>query len=193
MAAMLVFSGVLAVASWLFGLVQFTAMSPKKIASLVVAAAAIGAASSMVFPLEARSGESKVEASNGIDWKPWSEEAVEAALAEGRPVFVDFTADWCLTCKVNEKNAIDTDSVREAIATYDVATFKADWTNPDERIREKLAEFGQAGVPFYLVYSPAPSGRDQSDRDQSDRAEPLGEVITAESLVEAFEDAAGDL
>ncbi|MFP4599072.1 MAG: thioredoxin family protein [Persicimonas sp.] len=184
MAAMLVFSGVLGLAAWLYGLVQFKAWSPKKAAAVLAAVAAIGGTGAFIFPLDASSPGStaQVDTADGIDWQPWSEQAVQAALDEGQPVFVDFTADWCLTCKVNEKNAIDTDPVREAIARHDVATFKADWTNPDERIRKKLAEYGKAGVPFYLVYSP----------ERPDQANPLPEVITSKTLVEAIDDAAGD-
>jgi thiol:disulfide interchange protein DsbD len=115
-----------------------------------------------------------------IEWRTWSQQAVQNELAKGRPVFVDFTADWCLTCKVNERNAIDTEVVHQAMDEHDVAMFKADWTNPDEKIRAKLSEYGKAGVPFYLMYSPA----------NPERAEPLPEVITSETVVEAFEHAA---
>jgi thiol:disulfide interchange protein DsbD len=184
MAAMLVFSGVLGVAAWLFGLVQFKSMSKQKIAALIIAAGLVGSAAGYIFPLQASSDTAnQIEASGDIDWKTWSEEAVQAELDQGRPVFVDFTADWCLTCKVNERNAIDTEPVHEAVAAYDVAMFKADWTNPDERIREKLAEFGRAGVPFYLVYSP----------DRPKQGQPMPDVITSKMLVEAFKKAAGDI
>jgi thiol:disulfide interchange protein DsbD len=186
MAAMLRFTAVLGLAAWIVGLVQFQQFSARKIAALAVAVAALATAGYLAFPLKiappdsASGGESGVEKSGGIVWRDWSEEAVAAALKAGRPVFVDFGADWCLTCKVNEKNAIETDPVREAIAEYDVATFYADWTNPDERIRKKLAEYGKAGVPFYLVYSP----------DNPAEGVPLPEVLTSEMLVEAFAEAA---
>ena len=88
----------------------------------------------------------------------WSEEAVAKALAEGRPVFVDFTADWCLTCKFNERTVLASSRVREAFEARGVEFLVADWTRRDEDIRRKLAEFGKAGVPMYLLYSPdAPS------------------------------------
>jgi len=102
------------------------------------------------------------EARNGMNvdsrWAPYSEENVAAVLAEGRPAFVVFTADWCITCKVNEKTVLERTAIREAFAAGGHALFKADWTRRDETIRRKLAEFGRAGVPLYLVYSPdAPS------------------------------------
>ena len=85
-------------------------------------------------------------------WQPYSEEAVRAALAAGRPAFVDFTADWCITCQVNERAVLAHPRVREAFRRADVALFVADWTRRDETIRRKLAEFGRAGVPLYLYY-----------------------------------------
>ncbi|QDG50144.1 DUF255 domain-containing protein [Persicimonas caeni] len=181
MAMMLVFSAVLGVAAWLWGLVQFNTWTQRKALAVVAAVASIAVAGVYTFPLEANASAERPRAVSGsIDWKPWTEEAVAAELDKGRPVFVDFTADWCLTCKVNEKNAIDTEPVRQAIAEHDVAMFKADWTNPDERIRKKLAEYGKAGVPFYLMYSP----------DRPGEAKPLPEVITSTMLVEAFSEAA---
>ncbi len=92
-------------------------------------------------------------------WMPYSEAAVEEALLAGRPAFVVFTADWCITCQVNEKTVLERESVRNAFAAGDFALFKADWTRRDEGIRTKLAEFGRAGVPLYLVYSPDAPGQ----------------------------------
>src|SRR5690606_38421148 len=84
----------------------------------------------------------------------WSERAVAEALAEGRPVFVDFTADWCLTCKFNERTVLASRRVREAFEARGVEFLIADWTRRDEDIRQKLAEHGKAGVPLYLLYAP---------------------------------------
>ena len=82
----------------------------------------------------------------------WSPERVAQLRAEGRTIFVDFTADWCITCKVNERGALAGDRVREAFAADDVAVLVADWTNADPVITQGLAEFGRNGVPLYLVY-----------------------------------------
>ena len=65
---------------------------------------------------------------------------------------MDFTADWCITCKVNERGALAGERVREAFAAADVAVLVADWTNADPVITKGLAEFGRNGVPLYLVY-----------------------------------------
>ncbi|MDP3858636.1 MAG: protein-disulfide reductase DsbD family protein [Stagnimonas sp.] len=82
----------------------------------------------------------------------WSAEKVRALRAEGRSVFVDFTADWCITCKVNERGALASDTVREAFEREQVAVLVADWTSADPAITKGLAEFGRNGVPLYLVY-----------------------------------------
>ncbi len=87
-------------------------------------------------------------------WQPWSQSAVDAALAKGQPVFVDFTAAWCLSCKVNERVALGTDAVKKAFTDKNVALFKADWTHSDPEISKTLQKFNRDGVPLYLVYSP---------------------------------------
>ncbi len=86
--------------------------------------------------------------------EPWSEEAVARAQAAGHPVFVDFTADWCLTCKVNEAGAINRESVRTAFRKAGVVEFVGDWTNGDPAITRFLDSRARAGVPLYLWYEP---------------------------------------
>lgn len=185
MGAVLMFVGTLGIAAWLFGLVQFASWSPRKAMTLAVAIILLGIAGSLAFPLSvarapSRISDSSTTAADGIQWEEWSDEAVQAAVADGRPVFVDFGADWCLTCLANQKNAIETAAVREAIEKYNVVPFYADWTNPDEKIRLKLAEHGKAGVPFYLVYSP----------NGPAKGKPMPEVLTSNMLVKAFAEAA---
>lgn len=186
MIGVLIFTTVLGMAAWIFGLVQFNQWSAQKVGAMLLIVALLAGGATLAFPLKPAPADSRPAQSqellvNGeLNWIPWSDEAVQAALRDGQPVFVDFGADWCLTCKVNQKNAIETDPVRQAVARHNVATFYADWTNPDERIRLKLAEYGKAGVPFYLVYSPA--------SPQTGR--PLPEVLTADMLVTALAEAA---
>jgi thiol:disulfide interchange protein len=79
---------------------------------------------------------------------------VQAQLATGHPAFVYFTADWCLTCKVNEAAAIDRSEVRRAFHKSDVAVFAGDWTDGDPGITRFLESRGRAGVPLYLWYEP---------------------------------------
>jgi len=84
----------------------------------------------------------------------WSEAKAASDVAQGRPVFVYFTADWCLTCKVNEASAIDRDEVRAAFKVAGVKVLAGDWTNGDPVITRFLETHGRAGVPFYLWYAP---------------------------------------
>lgn len=112
--------------------------------------------------------------------QPWDEAAVTAALAAGQPVFVDFTADWCLTCKFNERTVLSREDVRQAFMKHNVAFFVADWTRRDVRITTKLAEHGRAGVPMYLVLSPG----------APDKPEVLNELLTADSVIQAVQRAA---
>jgi thiol:disulfide interchange protein/DsbC/DsbD-like thiol-disulfide interchange protein len=84
----------------------------------------------------------------------WSPQAVQAELAAGRSVFVNFTADWCVTCKVNEATVFARDDVRALFAEGKAVYLVADWTSRDSRIAAALREHGRIGVPLYLVYHP---------------------------------------
>lgn len=86
-------------------------------------------------------------------WEEWSPEKVQALREEGRPVYIDFTARWCLTCQVNKRVYSDPALVR-LFQKYDVATLKADWTNHNPAIGDALAEFGRNAVPFNVLYLP---------------------------------------
>jgi thiol:disulfide interchange protein len=90
-------------------------------------------------------------------WQPWSADAVQHALAAGQPVFVDFTASWCLSCQVNERVALDRPEVVQAFAAANVALFRADWTREDPAITQALTDLGRSGVPVYALYTPGQS------------------------------------
>ncbi|OJY68619.1 MAG: thiol:disulfide interchange protein [Sphingobium sp. 66-54] len=96
----------------------------------------------------------KVAAGEGLAGEPFSEAKLAALRGANKPVFLYFTADWCLTCKVNEANAIDTDAVRDAFEKGGVATMVGDWTNADPAISRFLEANGRSGVPLYLYYAP---------------------------------------
>lgn len=116
---------------------------------------------------------------DGIAWIPFSRDEIASQLAKGRPVFIDFTAEWCLTCKFNERAVIDTPEVREVIDRLGIAMLKGDWTNSDPSIGEFLREHGRVGVPFYILYSPA----------NPDDPQPLPELLTKPMLIKAMEKA----
>lgn len=105
-------------------------------------------------------------------------EVIAGHRAEGKHVFVDFTAEWCITCKVNKRVAINTAAVQEAFKANNVEFVTADWTNEDPSITKVLAEFGRSGVPFYLLY-PA---------DTSKPPLRFGDgILTAGNILEAIE------
>ena len=90
-------------------------------------------------------------------WQPWSRARVAEALASGRPVFVDFTAAWCVSCQANKRLVLERDAVLSAMAQRAVVRLKADWTNRDPAITAELARYGRNGVPLYLLHAPGQS------------------------------------
>ncbi len=115
------------------------------------------------------------------DIQAWSPERVATLQAQGKPVFVNFTAAWCITCLANERVALSRQEVKDAFARLGVTYLKADWTNRDSRIAQALAEQGRAGVPLYLFYPARKDGQ----------AEILPQLLTPDAVIAAAERAAG--
>jgi thiol:disulfide interchange protein len=113
------------------------------------------------------------------DWQPYDAAEVAKLRASGRPLLVNFTASWCLTCLVNERNAFADAAVQEVFRTKGVALMKGDWTNRDPAITRALTAFGRAGVPLYLVYNSKPGA-----------SEPviLPQLLTSSIVAGAFAD-----
>ena len=136
-------------------------------------AAVLAIAAALVLPTV----ESAPAAEQGvIPARPFTEATLAAARASGKPVFVWFTADWCLSCKVNESVAIERDATRDAFRKAGVVAIEGDWTRRDPAITRFLTAHGAAGVPLYLWY-PAGGGE----------AQQLPQVLTPDSLVELAE------
>ena len=94
-----------------------------------------------------------IEQDTSSDLNSYSPELLDTLLAENKPVFLNFTADWCITCKVNEAIVLNQVSIKNALESKGIVYLKADWTRKDETIANKLAEYGRTGVPLYLLYS----------------------------------------
>ena len=107
----------------------------------------------------------------------FSEANLQALLDQQRPVFINFTADWCITCIANEKGTLSTDAVQTALASRNVVYMKADWTNYDPTIAEFLKRFNRNGIPLYLVYSGRPG----------DPPQILPQLLTPGIVIDALE------
>jgi thiol:disulfide interchange protein DsbD len=142
----------LAIAGWVLG--RWPARRiPTAVAVLVIVAAVAAGVYGVQFLATPVSANGVAGAEAG-GWEPWSQAAVDRYRAEGRPVFVDFTASWCLSCQVNERVALRTDAVSAAFKNANVALLKADWTEHDDAITGALTSFGRSGVPAYVLYAP---------------------------------------
>jgi thiol:disulfide interchange protein len=163
----------LALASWLFGKAQ-----PETTGRRLAAAGILAASFSAILLAAQAPPATALTVSQGegpIDWIQFDEqEARRLSGEENRLVFVDFTADWCLTCKANERLVINTKDVAEAFERYDVVAMKGDWTNRDDTITEFLARYGRSAVPFYILFRPG--------------QEPhlFGELLSRKSILDAL-------
>ena len=147
----------LAIGLWLVGINQArraeggtAVVSAVGAALAIVAAIGLTAAATRLARAEP-TGSSSVEA---LASQPWSEEAVRAAQVEGRPVLVNFTADWCVTCKINERTSLGSARVAEVVAATNAVYLVGDWTRRDDAITRELERRRRSGVPLYLVYAP---------------------------------------
>lgn len=119
-------------------------------AFIALGAVAVAVAAIALLPVLRSSPQARTVAGA----EPWSEAQVASYVQHGKPAFVYFTADWCLTCKANEAGAIDRSEVRDAFRSVGVRVFAGDWTDGDPAITRLLESRGRAGVPLYLWYAP---------------------------------------
>ena len=138
---------------------------------VVLGAVGLGLAAIVLIPRSI--SQPDAEAEGILPYRPFSAEVLAETRASGKPVFIWFTADWCITCKVNEQVAIDRIEVRDAFAKAGVVTLRGDWTRRDPAITRYLTERGAAGVPLYVWY-PAGGGTPKQ----------LPQVLTADTLLE---------
>ena len=169
----------LALALWLYGRSQ-AASGTSRLAGIAAALSLIAALGLGVLAARAAPASTDAAPSSAhLPSRPWSEAAVQAALAEGRPVLVNFTADWCVTCKINEGAALSSPRTAEAMQAANAVYLVGDWTRRDDAITAELQRHGRSGVPLYLLYAPG-------------QAEPrvLPQLLTEGTVVDALKDAA---
>jgi len=145
----------LAAAAWLAGSAQRrnaegrNAVPLAAVAAILAVVAVVGGA---FWPKYAEAGAETPSGAAHLDYEAYSPDRLAAIQAEGRPVLVNYTAAWCVSCQVNDRVALSTKGVHDALARNNAAYLKADWTKRDPQIAAELARYGRAGVPLYLVY-----------------------------------------
>lgn len=118
-----------------------------------------------------------ITASSAVAWEPYSAARLGELLRQGRPVFVDFTAAWCVTCQVNKQLVLETEAVAAKMRELGIVAVRADWTRPDPDISRALRQFGRDGIPLYVLYS----GR------QNDPPRILPQLLTSEIVMTELE------
>ena len=149
--ALLALLVVLALVLWALGLQGRTRTV---LASVSIAAGALLASAIGPNVIKMAEAATPVAETPGARWQPWSAERVQTALGAGQPVFVDFTAAWCVTCQYNKKTTLASAEVLSAMDAAKVQTFRADWTRRDAAITAELQKLGRSGVPVYVLQAP---------------------------------------
>ena len=185
MAGLLAAAVVLALAAWLYGAGQRAQIQGRRPVivyglSLLAAAAGIALAVGGVQAGAAPASAATTSAAGALPEQPYSADRLAALQTAGTPVFVDFTAAWCITCQVNERTSLTTPEVLKAFRSTHAVYLKADWTRRDAEIAQALAAHGRAGVPLYLVYGKS-GGEPQV----------LPQILTPGTVVAALNKAAG--
>ena len=178
----LVLVGLLLIAfgAWLYRVAHGAAPRRRRVATgFALASAAVAI---VLAPLAAANPPATAPgAPAGAAWEPFSPARLAELRAQGKPVFVNFTAAWCITCLVNERVALRGPAVTEAFARHGVVYLKADWTSRSGEIASILGSFGRSGVPLYVVY-PARAGRATAPDPRV-----LPQILSEGTIIEAFD------
>ena len=162
---------------WVYGRWNAGSVSRTRAVAYVLAAVFVLGGSAFAWPDGSSQRESNLATTSG-NWKPWSADAVVAARQEGHPVFVDFTAAWCVTCQVNKRLVLNKESVQTRFRDSNIELMVADWTNHDPEISAALDSLGRSGVPVYVMY-PAGGGQPRL----------LPELLTESLVLDAIDNA----
>ncbi len=162
----------IALAVWALGIAQRGATRWRWVA-LGAAGVAFYAVAAATGPDSMRANASTV-VDAGSPWQAWTPAEQQKLLAAGQPVFVDFTAAWCVTCQANKQLVLKSRAVIDALSQKGVTLLRADWTNRDDAITRELARFERNGVPLYVLY------------DRSGKAQVLPELLTERIVLDAL-------
>ena len=161
-------------AVWAYGRSRLAAPAARRVGGVFAAAGLAGAL--VVAAMLPRAGAAvESPAGGGLAYEKFTAERLAALTAAHKPVFVNLTAAWCITCLVNERATLDRDAVRDALAAHHVVALRGDWTRQDPEIAAFLERFGRSGVPLYLLY------------DGSGAATVLPQILTEAEVIDAVD------
>ncbi|MCL4782849.1 MAG: thioredoxin family protein [Bryobacterales bacterium] len=168
----------LGIAGWIVGRWNAYSISARaRFATRIIAALAILAGLAFAWNASSFRAPAAASGNNAALWQPWSPAKVDSLVADGKPVFVDFTAAWCLTCQVNKRAVLHRDAVEKAFQDRKVTLLVADWTNKDPVIATQLEALNRSGVPVYALY-----------KNGMKSPVLLPEILTEGIVLEALED-----
>jgi thiol:disulfide interchange protein DsbD len=180
--ALLLFGLLLAgIAGWAWGRWAPSSSRVRRVSRSMAGIGLVGAVALCVigssFDRSAAASVNSADRADGDGWQAYSTAAVESLVAEGHPVFIDFTAAWCLTCQVNKRTTLRSETVTAAFRERGVVLMRADWTNQDPEITRALESLGRSGVPVYVLYP-------------GDGCDPvlLPEILTRDLVLQALDD-----
>ena len=142
----------LSIGCWMFGSFSTPTATARQRSVVLVLVLVLVLGSGFYFIGQKFSASKTAASLTAEGWIPFSPERVQAELAQGHSVFIDFTAAWCITCKFNEASVLESAAVKSAFERYGIVKMKADWTNADPVITKTLKQFGRVGVPLYVLY-----------------------------------------
>jgi len=176
----LAFLVALGLACWVYGKIQFFSFFQRLIGVVLILLFLFSTSHYFIRPLFVLSkpAEKTEIQKQTIPWKKFDAATFEKVLADGKRVFLDFTADWCLTCKVNEKVVLQEPAIVQKFKDLSIVAFKLDWTNQDPEVTRRLKEYGRFGVPLYVYF---PQGNQQPPKI-------LPEVLTKNLLLKYLEE-----
>ncbi|NOT67440.1 MAG: thiol:disulfide interchange protein [Methylophilaceae bacterium] len=178
----------IAFAAWLYGITRNSKTSTRHGSTAIAVIAVLialtgGYAGVLANPANAKLSNAKLKneiaATKSQNWEPYSSEKLQSLLAQGKPVFLNFTAAWCISCLANERVTLSDSKVIAAFKNSGITYLKGDWTNQDVQITQFLKEFGRSGVPLYVAYP--------ANRKDGKAVKPvvLPQILTPEIVVNA--------